>query len=67
MGAIGVDYPAFDVDIITNIKGGGANVDLAVGISSTIAVGIAFASAGTSSDTCTSVLTKAGITPNGGT
>ena len=62
------DYAAFDVDVVADVEGGGAaNVDLAVGIGGAITVGIAFSTAGTGSDTCTSVLTKAGITPNGGT
>jgi len=30
---IGINYPAFDIDVITNVKGGGtADVDLAVGV-----------------------------------
>jgi hypothetical protein len=33
LGFIGVDDPAFDIDVITNVKGGStADIDLSVGI-----------------------------------
>ena len=55
MCSIRVNHAAFDIDVIADVIGGGAtDVNLAVSISGSVAISVAFSAAGTRGDACAS-------------